>query len=105
VGYDRPFIAFGQSLISTPAEESFAVNYANETYRYYKGEYIMLYNGESDTPLSMFNLRNDIMMKENILAGNDVQEDMTRELQAIIQQYMNRMTANRLTIENDTIKQ
>lgn len=105
VGYDRPFIAFGQSLISTSAEENFAVNYANETYRYYKGEYIMLYNGENDTPLSMFNLKNDIMMKENILAGNDVQEDMTRELQAIIQQYMNRMTANRLTIENDTIKQ
>ena len=105
VGYDRPFITFGQSLISTPAEESFAVNYANETYRYYKGEYIMLYNGESDVPLSMFNLRNDIMMKENILAGNDVQNGMTRELQAIIQQYMSRMTGNRLTIENDTIKQ
>lgn len=104
VGYDRPFIAFGKSLISTPAKESFAVNYANETYRYYKGEHILLYNGESDTPLSMFNLRNDIMMKNNILGSSSVQHDMVRELQAIIQQYMERMTGNRLTIENDTIK-
>ena len=104
VGYDRPFIAFGKSLISTPGEESFAVNYANETYRYYKGEHILLYDGESDTPLSMFNLRNDIMMKNNILHKNSVQNDMIRELKAIIQQYMERMTANRLTIENDTIK-
>ncbi len=104
VGYDKPFIAFGKSLISTPREESFAVNYANETYRYYKGEQILLYNGESDTPLSMFNLQNDIMMKNNILDNECVQNDMIRELQAIIQQYMERMTANRLTIENDTIK-
>ena len=104
VGYDNPFIAFGKSLISTPAKESFAVNYANETYRYYKGEHILLYNGESDTPLSMFNLRNDIMMKNNILGNSSVQHDMVRELQAIIQQYMERMTGNRLTIDNDTKK-
>lgn len=104
LGYDRPFIAFGKSLISTPAKESFAVNYANETYRYYKGENILLYNGENDTPLSMFNLRNDIMMKNNIIGSSSVQHDMVRELQAIIQQYMERMTGNRLTIENDTIK-
>ena len=73
-------------------------------HRYYQGEHILLYDGESDTPLSMFNLHNDIMMKNNILDNNDVQKDMIRELQAIIQQYMSRMTNNRLTIENDTIK-
>lgn len=104
VGYDNPFIAFGKSLISTPAKESFAVNYANETYRYYKGDHILLYNGESDTPVSMFNLRNDIMMKNNILGNSSVQHDMVRELQSIIQQYMERMTGNRLTIDNDTKK-
>jgi hypothetical protein len=103
VGYDKPFIAFGKSLISTPADESFAVNYANETYRYYKGDHILLYNGGNDTPLSMFNLRNDILMKENILGKNDVQDEMIRELRAIIQQYMSRMIENRLTIDNDNI--
>ena len=103
VGYDRPFIAFGKSLISTPADESFAVNYANETYRYYKGDHILLYNGGDETPLSMFDLRNDILMKENILGKNDVQDEMIRELCAIIQQYMSRMIEDRLTIDNDNI--
>jgi hypothetical protein len=64
----------------------------------------LLYNGENDTPLSMFNLRNDIMMKNNIIGSSSVQHDMVRELQAIIQQYMERMTGNRLTIDNDTKK-
>ena len=63
----------------------------------------MLYNGGNDTPLSMFNLRNDILMKENILGKNDVQDEMIRELRAIIQQYMSRMIENRLTIDNDNI--
>lgn len=105
VGYDKPFIAFGKSLISTPREDNFAMNYANETYRYYKDNHIILYDGEGDKPLALFNLSNDILMKNNLLNGTDVQEDMIRKLQAIIQQYMSRMTDNRLTIENDTIKQ
>lgn len=100
VGYDKPFIAFGKSLISTPAENSYAVNYANEAYRYYKGDYILLYDGDNDKPLSLFNLHDDILMKHNILNNNDVQEDMIRELQAIIQEYMNRMVENRLIMEN-----
>ena len=104
VGYDKPFIAFGKSLISTPAENSYAVNYANEAYRYYKGDYILLYDGDNDKPLSLFNLHDDIMMKHNILDENNVQDNMIRELQAIIQEYMNRMVENRLTMENETKK-
>ena len=77
------------------------MNYANETYRYYKDNHIILYDGERDKPLALFDLSNDILMKNNLLNDNDVQNDMIRELQAIIQQYMVRMTENRLTIEND----
>ena len=102
IGYDRPYIAFGKSLISTPAEESYAVNYGNDSYRYYKGDYIMIHDGER--PISIYNLRNDILMKENILGNCNVQDEMIRELKAIIQQYMNRMVENKLTIEPDTNK-
>ena len=102
IGYDKPYIAFGKSLISTPAEKSTAVNYANEAYRFYKGDYILLYDGENDRPLSLYNLRKDILMKNNILGNCNVQDDMIKELKAIIQQYMNRMVENRLTIETDS---
>ena len=102
VGYDRPFIAFGKSLISTPAEESYAVNYTNETYQYYKGEYVLQFDGEKSTGL--YNIRRDELMKENIIGNNDVQKSMERELKAIVQQYMNRMVNDRLTPETDDIE-
>ena len=102
VGYDRPFMAFGKSLISTSAEESYAVNYTNETYQYYKGEYVLQFDGEKSTGL--YNIRRDELMKENIIGNNDVQESMERELKAIVQQYMNRMVKDRLTPETDDIE-
>jgi hypothetical protein len=89
-------VAFGKSLISTPAKESYAVNFTNETYCYYKGDYLLQYNGGDDKPSAMYDIRHDTMMKRNILENNDVQEKMTRELKAIIQQYMNRMVEDRL---------
>ena len=99
VGYDKPFVAFGKSLLSTPAEESYAVNFTNEIFQYYKGKYVLHFNGEKSTAL--YNLHNDIELKENIIGTNDVQENMERELKAIIQQYMNRMVQDRLTPETD----
>ena len=103
IGYNRPYIAFGKSLISTPAEKCYAVNYGNELFRYYKDDYILLFNGDKNNPhpISLYNLREDILMKKNILGSCDVQDEMIREVKAIIQQYMNRMVDNRLTIETD----
>ena len=102
IGYNDRFIAFGKSLISTPAIQSFAVNYTNETYQYYKGEYVLQFDGERSTGL--YDIRQDELMKENILEKNDVQEEMERELKAIIQQYMNRMLNDRLTADSENIK-
>jgi phosphoglycerol transferase MdoB-like AlkP superfamily enzyme len=103
IGYNRPYIAFGKSLISTPAEECYAVNYGNELFRYYKDDYILLFDGNKNKPhpISLYNLRDDILMEENILNNCDVQDEMIREVMAIIQQYMNRMLSDRLTIETD----
>ena len=102
-GYDKPFMAFGKSLISTVPEESYAVNFTNETYQYYKGDYLLQFNGEKSTGL--YNLSEDIEMKKNILGSNDVQDMMERELKAIIQQYMSRMVHDRLTAETDKKKE
>lgn len=100
VGYGKPFIAFGKSLLSTPADESYAVNFTNEIYQYYKGDYVLHFNGEKSTAL--YNLHDDIELKENIMDNNNVQEDMERDMKAIIQQYMNRMIQDRLTPETDS---
>ena len=72
-------------------------------FRYYKDDYILLFDGNKNnpSPISLYNLREDILMKENILNNCDVQNEMVQEIMAIIQQYMNRMVYDRLTIETD----
>lgn len=104
VGYDKEFIAFGKSLISATPNESYAVNYTNGVYQYYEGEYLLQFDGEKDKSTAMYNIRNDRLMKENILGTTDVQDKMEQKLKAIIQQYMSRMLHDRLTPETDDNK-
>lgn len=104
VGYDKAFVAFGKSLISATSNESYAVNYTNGVYQYYEGEYLLQFDGEKDKSTAMYNIRNDRLMKENILGTTDVQEKMEQKLKAIIQQYMSRMVHDRLTPETDDNK-
>lgn len=101
LGYDRPFLAFGKSLISSTSEASYAVNYTNGVYQYYEGEYLLQFDGDNDKSTGLYNIRKDRLMKNNILGATDVQDNMERKLKAIIQQYMNRMVHDRLTPETD----
>jgi hypothetical protein len=71
-------------------------------FQYYQGDYVLHFDGtDSDASIGLYNLRNDIMMRKNIIGQNSVQEEMERRLKAIIQQYMNRMIHDRLTPETD----
>lgn len=103
VGYGKPFLAFGKSLISVKPEESYAVNYTNEIFQYYSGEYLLQFNGDGngDKSTGLYNLRKDRLMTKNIIGKSNVQDSMERKLKAIIQQYMNRMVHDRLTPETD----
>lgn len=101
VGYSRPFIAFGKSLISAIPEESYAVNYTNGIYQYYQGDFLLQFDGDNDKSTGLYNIRNDRLMKSNILGTGDVQYKMEARLKAIIQQYMSRMINDRLTAETD----
>ena len=98
-GYGKPFIAFGKSLISTPAEESYAVNYTNEVYQYYKENYVLLFDGEKS--IGLYDIHHDPLMSKNIIDKAFVTEQMELKLKAIIQQYMSRMVNNRLVPQTD----
>ena len=97
LGYDDEYVAFGKSLISTPADESFAVNYINDTYQYYKGEYLLLFDGNRAT--AFYNVRSDELLKNNLVDTLPIQQTMERELKAIIQQYMHRMLSDGLVTD------
>jgi phosphoglycerol transferase MdoB-like AlkP superfamily enzyme len=99
LGYDKPYISFGCDLLQTSPENTFAVNYLNGTYQYFKGDYLLQFNGEKTT--AIYNFKTDVFSKNNLSEeiAPDVQQRMERELKAIIQQYMERMVSDELVIK------
>lgn len=95
LGYNRPYVAFGIDLFNTPAEDTWAVNYQNGIYQYVKGDYLLQFDGKETK--AMYRFRTDLLLRQNIKGQvPDVEKRMERELKAIIQSYMTRMTNNQL---------
>lgn len=97
LGYDRPFLSFGRNLLDTPTESGYAVNYLNQVFQYFKGNYLLQFDGEKS--IALYDFTHDKMLKENLLGKVPGQADMEAELKAIIQQYIERMLSDRLTAE------
>ena len=94
LGYPKPYFGFGIDLLNTPSEETWAVNYLNGIYQYVKYGHVLQFDGSQTK--AVYSL-DDRMMKHNLKGKVGVQAKMERELKAIIQQYMERMTQDRLT--------
>ncbi|MBQ9532800.1 MAG: sulfatase-like hydrolase/transferase [Prevotella sp.] len=92
-GYDKPYMAFGIDLLNTPAEETFAVNYLNGTYQYVKKGYVLQFDGNETKAVYSVD---DRTMQHNLIGTVAEQEQMERELKAIIYQYMYRMVNDQL---------
>ena len=94
LGYDQPYLGFGIDLLKTPAEDTWAVNYLNGIYQYVKYGYVLQFDGQHAKAVYRLD---DSLMKQNLLGKVKEQAQMELELKAIIQQYMERMSQNRLT--------
>ena len=99
--YPKPFFGFGIDLLNTPAEDTWAVNYMGGIYQYVKHGHVLQFDGQSTRGIYALS---DSLMKHNLMEdgrwktedGKSIQPQMERELKAIIQQYMERMTQDRL---------
>lgn len=98
LGYDRPYIAFGQDILHTPTAETFSVNYlpASGIYQFLKGDYLIQFDGEK--VIHAYRFRTDLLMKDDIKNAmpQDTLQAMEKQLKSIIQQYMQRMNSNQL---------
>lgn len=99
VGYSRPYIAFGQDLTKTNAEDSWAVNYNNGIYQFIKGDFFLQSDGKSITGL--YDYKRDPMLRNDLKDLDDQatkrqSDQMLRTLKAIIKDYMRRMEKNEL---------
>ena len=94
--YPKPYFAFGIDVLNTPAEDTWAVNYLNGIYQYVKDGHVLQFDGQHTKAVYALT---DSLMQHNLLGSYPRQQQSERELKAIIQQYMERMTEDRLQPE------
>ena len=93
--YQKPFFAFGIDVLNTPAEDTWAVNYLNGIYQYVKYGHVLQFDGQQTKAVYALS---DSLMKQDLIGKIPQQPQMERELKAIIQQYMTRMTQDKLSV-------
>lgn len=96
LGYQKPYFGFGIDLLNTPSEDTWAVNYLSGIYQYVRNGYVLQFDGQKTKGIYSLS---DSLMQQNLIHQPSVvshQSQMERELKAIIQQYMERMTQDRL---------
>jgi len=99
--YDEPYIAFGRDMLHGNCNDGFALHWLPESssYEYVWGDYALHFDGKDVTAAYLF--RSDSTFSHNVLGTmpRATLEDMTRHMQSIIQQYMQRMTTDNLTVK------
>ena len=99
--YDRPYIAFGLDMLHTPVNQGFALHWLPESssYEYVWGNYALQFDGKDVTAAYLF--RNDSTFSHNVLSTMPpaTRNRMERHMKSIIQQYMQRMTTDNLTVK------
>jgi len=97
LGYDNPVISFGQDLFNTPDDETWAANLQNGLYSYYKGNLMIQFDGENQ--IALYDYKNDPSMKQNLKGTQpEVEQEMTKKIKALVQQYLEYMTSKELVI-------
>ena len=97
LGYDKPYIAFGCDVLRTPAAQTWAFNYNNGVYQYFKGDFLLQFDGQKTKALYRF--KTDSLLKQNLAGKLPNQSQLENELKSLIQQYMHRMTTNTLIMK------
>ena len=99
LGYSKPYFGFGIDVLNTPKEDTWAVNYLNGVYQYVKHGRVLQFDGQKTKGVYALT---DSLMQHNLLESSKFTvhssqfDEMEKELKAIIQQYMERMTQDRL---------
>ncbi len=94
LNYDKPFIAFGHDLLDPNYKEHYAINFNNQIFQYFKGDYMFQFDGNKI--IAAYDFVNDVFLKNNLKGKLPQQLDAERQIKAIIQQYVERMMNNNL---------
>ena len=99
LNYDIPYVAFGNDLTEVPADKTFAVTCINGIFQLFKDGYMLQFDGEK--PVALYSYETDKLLENNLLDKEPCQEELLLLLKSIIQQYMERMTAQNALTYNE----
>ncbi|HLZ17827.1 MAG TPA: LTA synthase family protein, partial [Cyclobacteriaceae bacterium] len=100
--FDKPFVAFGRDIFHDGVRP-FAINYLNNTYQFFQGDFLLQFDGAKSSALYRF--KSDNFLKVNLVKQlPDTTRRLETTLKAFIQQYNNRMVDNDLTTEGSQLK-
>jgi phosphoglycerol transferase MdoB-like AlkP superfamily enzyme len=95
VGFAEDYVAFGANLLDSDAER-FAVNYRGSQFQLVSGTHALLHDGVG--PFGLYDLSADPSLETNLVdSAPRIRARLQRKLEAIVQQFSNRMLDNRLT--------
>jgi hypothetical protein len=95
--FDKPYVAFGRDVFRENSVP-FAFNYKDNTYQFFEGDYLLVFDGVRSTGL--YDFKRDKLIQHNLLAQHpETILEMEAKLKALIQQYNNRMIEDRLTVK------
>ena len=98
LGYQEPFFAFGEDILTKNKENPWAVCYNHPAYQLLSDSLLLQFDGRKT--YAVYNYQNDPLLQNNIAYETDYSA-MERYLRAYIQQYIFRLTTNQLTIETN----
>lgn len=95
LNYDKPYFAFGFDVFHEP--EHFVANYHSGVFQIFQADYLLQFNGISTTGL--YDLCHDPLLTQNLVESEkDIRARMELLAKAFMQQYVNRMIENRMTV-------
>lgn len=97
LGYDKPYIAFGQDVLNTKPEDTYAFNYipGNGYYQFLQGDWMIQFDGENI--VHAYEFKKDVLQKKDL--KKQCPKEYEQRLKSIIQQYMHRMNHNELIVK------
>lgn len=100
IGYDRPYIAFGQDLLDASSNSTWAFNWDN-VQQLIAGDYLMQSDGHDI--IGLYNYKTDTLLRDNLKDRNGAVPDTEKDemetfLKAFAQSYVTRMTKDSLVV-------
>ena len=101
LGYDEPYFAFGENILTAKKKHPYAVCYNAPVYQILSDSLLVQFDGENVT--GVYDYRTDRFVRENLKDTMDPERiaPMTDYLKALIQQYVYRMVHNELTVKRE----